>query len=57
LLVSGSTVEVKVGSLILVEISHSGGSQRITFAEVKDGVGSGLSVVFLDISVKVNKSV
>ena len=55
LLVSGGAVEAKSSSLVLVKVSHSSGAQRITFAEVKDGVRSRLSVVLLDISVKVNK--
>ena len=53
LLVSGGTIEQKIGSLILVEVSHSGGGQRITFAEIKDRVGSLPSVVLLHISVQV----
>ena len=36
LLVRGGTIEQKIGSLVLVEVSHSSGGQRITFAEIKD---------------------
>ena len=53
LLVSSSSVEVKVGSLVLVEVGDGGGGQRIALAEVKDRVRSGLSVVLLHISVEV----
>ena len=53
LLVRGGTIEQKIGSLVLVEVSHSSGGQRITFAEIKDRVGSLPSVVLLHISVQV----
>ena len=53
LLVRGGTIEQKIGSLVLVEISHTSGGQRITLAEIKDRVGSLLSMVLLHISVQV----
>ena len=53
LLVRGGTIEQKIGSPVLVEISHTSGGQRITLAEIKDRVGSLLSMVLLHISVQV----
>ena len=55
LLLSGSTVERESGTCGFVEVIHGGGGERITLAEVEDGVGSGLSVVFSDIGVEVDK--
>ena len=56
LLVSRGTIELKIGTLVLVEIIHASGGKWITFAEIKDRVGTFFSVVFFDISVQVNKS-